>query len=130
MHTAHATVESTHKYAQRIESGAHHFNADEPKEAGGDDSGPSPDGLLLGALGACTSATLRMYAERKGWELGTIRVALELTRGKETGTHIRRRVSVSGALSPEQKQRLGEIAEKTPVTLTIAKGAAIATQIE
>lgn len=130
MHTVHAVVESSHKYAQQIESGTHRFGADEPRDAGGDDSGPSPDALLLGALGACTSATLRMYAERKGWELGTIRVELDLQRDKETGTRIARRIHVSGALAPEQKQRLAEIAEKTPVTLTISKGAAIATQIE
>lgn len=129
METTRVVVESSRKYVQQIEAGRHRLSADEPTAAGGEDAGPAPDALLLSALGACTSATLRMYAERKGWELGTIRVTLALARSKETGDRITRQVSFSAALTPEQKQRLGEIAEKTPVTLTLKHGATITTEL-
>ncbi len=95
---------------------------------GGTDTGPSPYELLLAGLGACTAITLRMYAERKGWQLGTIHVDLELHKDDEGDTgRIARVVSFSAPLQPEQKARLAEIAEKTPVTRTIKAGAVIDT---
>ncbi len=130
MSVARAVVESQRKYAQEIETGGHRLRADEPTSAGGDNSGPAPYGLLLSALGACTSATLRMYAERKGWELGTIHVALEHEPVKDGRDRIARRIRLSAPLSDEQKRRLGEIAAKTPVTRTLQAGADIATTIE
>ena len=63
-------------YAVDIRAAHHHFTADEPKSAGGGDAGPSPFGLLLSSLGACTASTLRMYTERKSWPLGDIQVQL------------------------------------------------------
>ncbi|HYS74507.1 MAG TPA: OsmC family protein, partial [Burkholderiales bacterium] len=95
---------------------------------GGTDTGPSPYELLLAGLGACTAITLRMYAERKGWQLGTIHVDLELHKDDEGDTgRIARVVSFSAPLQPEQRARLAEIAEKTPVTRTIKAGAVIDT---
>jgi putative redox protein len=126
---AGALVVSEHKYVQAIETGGHRLTADEPKENGGEDTGPSPFGLLLSSLGACTSATLRMYAERKGWELGAIRVRLSLERTREGGDHITRQISFGASLSDEQKQRLAEIAEKTPVTKTLRQGATLTTHV-
>lgn len=131
---AAALVQSETKYLQAIESGRHHLVADEAVDSGGQDAGPTPYGLLLSALGSCTSATLRMYAERKGWELGTIRVRLsfEWHKDEQANTrseHITRQLSFSGALTDEQKQRLGEIAEKTPVTKTLRQGTPITTHI-
>jgi putative redox protein len=126
---AGALVQSEHKYLQAIETGHHHLVGDEPLDNGGQNAGPSPYGLLLSALGSCTSATLRMYAERKGWELGTIRVRLALDRHEDKSEHITRQISFGAPLSDEQKRRLGEIAEKTPVTKTLRRGTPITTDI-
>jgi putative redox protein len=109
-----------------IRSGSHTLVADESPALGGNDAGPPPYGLLLAALGACTSITLRMYAARKGWELGPLHVDLHMFRGDD-GERIERTIRTSPSLTAEQRTRLGEIAEKTPVTRTLARGTPIAT---
>lgn len=125
---ATATLDSTTKYAQTIRTGGGHaLTADEPTHAGGADTGPAPYELLLSALGACTAITLRMYAERKGWELGEVHVELALHKSREAGDRITRVVRFGAALTEEQRGRLAEIVEKTPVTLTVRQGAAIET---
>ncbi len=127
---AHVTVISEFHFGQQIVSGHHRINADEPAARGGSDTGPTPHELLLGSLGACTSITLRMYAGRKGWELGKITVGLRYTAGNDDQkAHIERRLSFSKPLSPEQTQRLLEIAGKTPVTRDLLAGIAIDTSI-
>ena len=125
---AHVTVISEFKYAQQIVTGHHRLTSDEPVAQGGGDTGPGPYELLLGGLGACTSITLRMYANRKGWELGKITVGMRYAR-RDDGEHIDRRLSFSKPLSEEQKSRLLEIAAKTPVTLTLQRGVAIDTSV-
>jgi putative redox protein len=127
---AHVTVISEFHFAQQIVSGHHRLTADEPAARGGGDSGASPYELLLGSLGACTSITLRMYAGRKGWELGKITVGLRYAAAAgEEKARIDRRLSFSKPLTEEQLSRLLEIAEKTPVTLTLKSGVAIDTSI-
>jgi putative redox protein len=127
---AHVTVISEFHYAQQIVAGHHRTTADEPAARGGSDTGPSPTELLLGSLGACTSITLRMYAGRKGWELGKITVGLRYTAAADQQkAHIERRLSFSKPLSEEQSARLLEIAAKTPVTLTLMAGITIDTSI-
>jgi putative redox protein len=114
------------KYTNNVTARTHAWVADEPQGA---DAGPAPYELLLSALGACTSITLRMYAERKGWELGTISVALRFIReSKEDTGRIERDVNVSGVLDADQLKRLGEIVENTPVTKTLKAGTPIATR--
>jgi putative redox protein len=127
---AHTSVDSAEGLASEIANGPHRVSADEPKALGGHDSGATPYQLLLSGLGACTTATLRMYADRKGWKLGTIHVDLEFHKDSEesTGT-IRRVISFSEPLTEEQKTKLAAIAEKTPVTRTIKAGAPIATEL-
>lgn len=115
-------------YRTAIQTGAHALTADEPRTAGGEDAGPAPYDLLLASLGACTSITLRMYAERKGWDLGDLRVELSLLKDREGHARIERVLHSSAPLDDTQWQRLLEIAGKTPVTLTIQAGAPITTQ--
>lgn len=127
---AHVTVISEFHFGQQIVAGHHRVSSDEPGTRGGSDTGPTPHELLLGSLGACTSITLRMYAGRKGWELGKITVGLRFTPGGDSQkAHIDRRLSFSKPLTDEQSKRLLEIAAKTPVTLTLLAGVAIETSI-
>jgi putative redox protein len=125
---AHVLTESAAGYAQKIRAGRHQWTADEPKDRGGTESGPNPYSLLLGALGACTSITLRMYAEGKGWKLGEVRVDLNLFKEGEAD-RIERQIRFSAPLDGEQLARLAEVADKTPVTKTVRQGAPIQTSV-
>jgi putative redox protein len=128
--TAHTILESKEHYAATIRNGKHQLTADEPTAIGGTDTGSTPYQLVLSGLGACTAITLRMYADRKGWKLGTIKVDLELHKEDEKDTgKIKRVITFSEVLSDEQRSKLAEIAEKTPVTRTIKAGAPIATEL-
>jgi putative redox protein len=115
-------------YAVSIEAGRHRLTADEPVKLGGQDAGPPPFNLLLSALGACTAATLKMYAERKGWPLEALDVSLTFIRG-EHGDRIERRLDPKGPLDDAQRTRLADIAERTPVTLVIKSGVVIDTRL-
>jgi len=124
--SAHARCEP--KYQVQATARRHEIPADEPVAAGGTDSAPTPLELLATSLAACTAITLRMYAERKGWELGTIKVDCRaFTEG--TGYRLERAIRLGAPLGDEQRARLGEIAEKTPVTRIVKAGAAVATTV-
>jgi putative redox protein len=115
-------------YQVQIHAGRHALSADEPLSRGGTDAGPSPYEPVLSGLVACTAITLRMYAQRKGWNLAGVRVeALFVRRGD--ASHIDRRLWLEGDLTPEQKAGLLAIAERTPVTLTLKNGLAINTEL-
>lgn len=106
------------KYAQSISIRQHTLVSDEPAEVGGDDRGPGPTELLLGALGACVAMTVTMYAERKGWALGEVTV--DLSGKDEAGVFvIERRLTFGAPLADEQRQRLIEIAGRCPVSRRI-----------
>jgi putative redox protein len=122
-------VKSAAGYAQEIEVGGHHLTSDEPTSNGGTNTGPAPYALLLSALGACTSITLRMYGDRKGWTLGEIRLALRHEKSADGGDRISREIRFGAALSDEQRARLAEIADKTPVTKTLRAGVVIETRV-
>jgi putative redox protein len=116
-------------HVQRIKVGHHVVTTDEPASNGGGDTGPSPTGLMLAALAACTSTTLRMYADRKTWALGTVRVHLKLLRAG-TVERIERTIAFGAPLEPDQVTRLLEIAEKTPVTRMLKGGVPISTRVQ
>lgn len=122
-----STGAATPAYRVDIRVGRHQLTADEPAASGGGDLGPSPFGLLLGALAACTATTLRMYATRKGWELTTIEVDARYDAGDDGPGAIERTITVPVELTPEQRQRLAAIADRTPVTIAIRNGTPITT---
>ena len=114
--------------AQHVHAGRHHLIADEPEAQGGTDLGPTPYAYLLAGLGACTAMTLRLYAQRKGWELGEVDVVLRHERahaadaaaaGVERLERISKEVTLGGELDDEQRARLLEIADRCPVHRTL-----------
>ncbi len=114
----------------------HHILADEPVAYGGTDRGMSPYGLLSSALGACTSMTIRMYARRKGWPLTGISVDVshDKVHAQDTGTlgqidQFQREITLSGALSEDQRVRLLEIADKCPVHKTLERSSHVVTTL-
>lgn len=127
---ATTTVTGETGYAQKITAGGHELTSDEPQRRGGTNTGAPPYDLLLASLGACTSITLRMYADRKQWQLGQIDVRLRLLREGEDAPRIERKIWVSERVDAEQQAKLLEIADKTPVTRAIAPGVPIQTTFE
>ncbi|MBL7776652.1 MAG: OsmC family protein [Saprospiraceae bacterium] len=104
-------------YRATLHTGKHQWQADEPLENGGQDSGPTPSQLVLGALAACKLITARMYADRKGWAVGSIRVELDMETdyaARPAHTRIRCRLQAEGDLDETQRERLVAIADKCP----------------
>ena len=129
---AGVTVQETRagRFQQEVRTGRHRFLADEPVDVGGLDSGPGPYDLVLAGLGACTSMTLRLYAERKAVPLDRVTVRLGHSRihavdceNCETKEgmidRIDRVITLAGDLNEEQRKRLIEIADKCPVHRTL-----------
>ncbi|MGH8877032.1 MAG: OsmC family protein [Stackebrandtia sp.] len=128
----HVTVtgSGSGSFRQLIRAGNHELTADEPRPTG-DDDGPSPYDLLLGALGSCTSMTVQMYADRKQWPLTKVEVSLRHDRihardcancETESGmvSQITRVIRFTGALDEEQRTRLLQIADRCPVHRTLS----------
>lgn len=120
------------RYENQVVAGDHVLLADEPERVGGGDRGPSPYEYLLAALGACTSMTMRMYAERKSWPLDRVSVTLHHRKGHAEDTDARvaegrdrkvdiidRTIAIEGELDADQRDRLMEIADKCPVHRTL-----------
>jgi putative redox protein len=126
--------DTTH-YKQAIKAASHSFTADVPKDKGGEETGPNPHELLLGALGACTSITLQMYAKKKEWDLKNVSVALSeeevedpANAGKKM-SKITRDITVAGNLTDEQVESLKAIADKCPIHKILQGAKSIETAI-
>jgi uncharacterized OsmC-like protein/fermentation-respiration switch protein FrsA (DUF1100 family) len=127
------------RFQQEISIGPHHMLADEPVAVGGGDTGPGPYDYVLAGLGACTSITMRLYAERKAMPLERVTVTLNHSKihaedcaecETKAGMldHIERVIAMEGALDVEQRQKLMEISEKCPVHRTLSSEVHIVTR--
>jgi putative redox protein len=125
------------RYRTRVEARSHVMELDEPASVGGTDVGPTPYEALLGALGACTAITLRMYADRKGWPLEAVVVRVRQASARtsahaddcancettDVGPHrVELELALEGVLTDEQRQRLQQIAGRCPVKQTLERG--------
>lgn len=128
-------------YRTEISASGHDLIADEPKSLGGGDMGPNPYDFLVAGLGACTTMTLRMYADRKEWPLDEITTRLNHRKvhadacedcETESGKldEIDREIEVKGDLSEEQRKRLLEIADKCPVHRTLHSEIKVRTRLK
>jgi putative redox protein len=139
---ARITAELTSGLLVNISNGRHVWRADEPAQAGGDDVGPNPYELLLGALAACTCITLQLYCRHKGLPLKSVSASYEYSRvhaedceeceNPKRGfiDHVSSRIRIAGEFDDAQRQRLAQIAERRPVHKTLANGIRIHDQVE
>ncbi|WP_076420556.1 bifunctional alpha/beta hydrolase/OsmC family protein [Colwellia sp. UCD-KL20] len=131
--------EKDHKFAQHVSTASHYWLADEPVKVGGKNTGPDPYDHLLAGLGACTSMTLRMYAQRKKLPVEHIKVELTHTRNyqedcenceQQSGIEaIVRNISFVGGLNEQETARFLEIADKCPVHKTLHSKVAVVTRL-
>jgi putative redox protein len=111
-------------YATNLNAAGHIAIADEPESAGGKDTGPSPVDYLCMSLASCKAITLRMYVERKKWDIQNIKVEVSLERVEAEGsaTHVfYAEISADETISPEQKERLITIAKACPISKLLGK---------
>lgn len=132
MATTVIATSTTTPWLVTLGDGTHQWQADEPKSVGGGDTAPNPMQLLCGALAACTTITVQMYAARKQWPLTGIEVTVtKNARGTpaDGGTELDRQVRLSGNLDAEQRARLLDIANKCPTHKLLSGAIRIATEL-
>ena len=120
-------------YVSKLSMRGHLIVSDEPQDNGGSDAGPTPTELVLSGLAACTVSTLRMYADKKGWEVDRIDVELGIQIEKtETGqiAHLENTIEITGNVSPEQKERMLTIARKCPIQRLLTNPMNISTKLK
>ena len=118
------------RYRTILASSSNSILADEPTDKGGEDLGFSPTEILASALGACTCITLRMYADRKNWDLDSIEVSVTFTRDPEKNeSDMKREITLIGALKEEERQRLLQIANQCPIHKTLSHPIHISTSL-
>ncbi len=121
------THRGTGPLQQVIEIGQHRILTDVGRAFGGEDSGPEPHDILAAALAACTTLTVTLYAQRKGWALDEVKVAIR--HGQEGAAYaLHRSIEYVGQLGDEEKARLTDIANKCPVHKTLSGQIAITTE--
>jgi putative redox protein len=108
------------KLRQEVTIREHELTADEPKDEGGEDDGPSPPELLAASLASCTAITMEMYAQRKGWDVGDMSVDVNYEPAQRgSPTRFEMVIRMPKELPEEQRQRLMQIAAKCPVHRTL-----------
>ena len=108
------------KLKQEVTIREHELTADEPKDQGGEDDGPSPQELLAASLASCTAITMEMYAQRKGWDVGDMSVDVNYEPAQRgSPTRFEMVIRMPKELPEEQRQRLMQIAAKCPVHRTL-----------
>jgi putative redox protein len=119
------------RFQTALQVGGQTILADEPVEVGGLASGPTPYELLSGSLAACTAMTMRLYAERKGWELPpfSVEVVHSPPLAASARDRFMRRIRIAGPIDEERKARLLEIANRCPVHRTLERGFDISTAV-
>jgi putative redox protein len=121
MNTTRVKIGKEHYRMEVATESGHDLIADEPEHLGGTNLGSTPDEYLCAALGSCTAATLRMFADRKQWPLEGVEVEVRFTRENTfSETKMTRRILLFGDLTEEQKTRLLDIADKCPVHKTLS----------
>jgi putative redox protein len=126
-----AVAEQRQNLRHDVRVRSHTLTADEPRDHGGDDSGPSPQELLAASLASCTAITMEMYARRKGWDVSGVTVECEYTpaeRGSMTRFNLV--MKMPAHLSEEQVEKLQVIAAKCPVHRTLEGEVAFAERVE
>ena len=108
------------KFRHEIDIREHEAIADEPKDQGGDDTGPNPQELLAASLASCTAITMEMYAERKGWDIGEVIVDVDYEPAQRgSPTKFEMVVKLPKELPEDQREKLMQIAAKCPVHRTL-----------
>lgn len=136
------TAELTSGTVVTLSDGRHSWRADEPPDAGGTDTGPTPYELLLGALAACTCITLALYCRHKKIRLKSVNASFEYDRihaddcedcDEKANGYIDRvttRVRIAGDFTDSQRTRLAQVAERCPVHKTLVNGVRIVDHVE
>ncbi len=131
MTTMRASAQQLEKLRHDVRVRSHTITADEPRDHGGDDTGPSPQELLAASLASCVAITMEMYAKRKGWNVAGVTVDCEYSpaeRGCPTRFDLVMKMPAN--LSAEQVERLQVIAAKCPVHRTLEGEVAFAERVE
>jgi putative redox protein len=125
-------VNAGQQYLTHVHSNRHELLADEPARLGGADKGPSPGDYLCMSLASCKAITVRMYAQRKNWDVGEISIKVDLVRAADSPSNTTTfycTMSVSGTLDQQQRLRLTEIAEACPVSRMLSKPNEVITRL-
>jgi len=131
MGTMRASAQQLERMRHDVRVRSHTITSDEPKDHGGDDSGPSPQELLAASLASCIAITIEMYAKRKSWDVAGLRVDVAYTpaeRGHPTQFDVVTKMPAH--LSEEQVERLSVIAAKCPVHRTLEGEVAFDERVE
>ena len=126
-----ACVLGNEDFRAKVQGNEHEFYVDEPESVGGGNSAATPTEHLLGALASCTAITIKMYAKRKGWDIGEVNVKAQLINSlpqSKEPSRIRKMVSFRNKMTDKEIERLLFIGEKCPVSKLLAQDLRITTE--
>ncbi|MBT8327582.1 MAG: OsmC family protein [Bacteroidia bacterium] len=123
------TALSQNQFTTKVSNNKHVIVSDEPKDIGGSDLGLRPTELLHASLASCSSITMRMYANRKEWDLGEIQVDVERIENDGEEPYLDKKIKIGGSMDDKQLERLKFIASKCPIHKLLLKAIDIRTEI-